>query len=252
MRTAIITTLIVLATGAVRGDGVLCDVTEARLLEMVAEIERNGGYSDKENALIRDAVLGFRRRCCGKFRYYDYFAIATGKEYGDAIEAKIIASFNGFSKPERDTSFDAWTPAHEKVEIKSLRACTKGQKRIFLKDEKTSASQFSTSAYQQVKPACCDWFICHILYGDGSRLFVIPSRMVSGRPGMENAEKGKIPLSVQHRGHAAEGQVNLGQVLKYAPYFEIEGYELESRYEFAKFQDEINARMEKIGWMLPE
>ena len=252
MRTVIVTTLIVIAAGAVRGDAVLCDATERRLLEMVAEIERNGGYSDKENALIRDAVLGFRRRCCGKFRYYDYFAIATGKEYGDAIEAKIIASFNGFSKPECDTSFDAWTAKREKVEIKSIRACTKGQKRIFLKDEKVPLSQFSTSAYQQAKPTCCDWFVCHILYGDGSRLFVIPSRMVSGRPGAENAEKGKIPLSVQHRGHVVEGQVNLGQVLRYSSYFEITGYDLESRHEFAEFQDEIRRRMEKIGWQLPE
>ena len=252
MRTVIITALIAIAAGAVRGDGALCDATEGRLLEMVAEIERNGGYSDKENALIRDAVLGFRRRCRARFRYYDYFAIATGKEYGDAIEAKIIASFNGFSKPECDTSFDAWTAKREKVEIKSIRACTKGQKRIFLKGEKVSASQFSTSAYQQAKPACCDWFVCHILYGDGSRLFVIPSRMVSGHPGAENAEKGKIPLSVQHRGHVVEGQVNLGQVLRYASYFEIPGYDLESRYEFAEFQDEIRRRMEKIGWQLPE
>lgn len=252
MRAAIITALIVLATGAARGGGALCDATEARLLEMVAEIERNGGYSDRENALIRDAVLGFHRRCCGKFKYYDYFAIATGKGYGDAIEAKIISSFNGFSKPDGDTSFDAWTPKREKVEIKSLRACTKGQKRIFLTRENVPASQFSTSSYQQAKPACCDWFVCHILYGDGSRLFVIPSRMVSGHPGVENAEKGKIPLSVQHRGHGVEGQINLGQVLKYAPYFEISGYELESRHEFGEFQDEIRRRMEKIGWKLPE
>ena len=252
MKTAIIVTAIAIVTGADRGCGALCDATEAQLREMVSEIERNGGYSDSENALIRDAVLGFHRRRCGAFRYHDYFALATGKEYGDAVEAKIIASFDGFAKPVGDSSFDAWTPTREKVEIKSLRACTKGQERIFRKGEGAAASKFSTSSYQQVKPACCDWFICHILYGDGSRLFVIPSKMVSGRPGMENAEKGKIPLSVQHRGHAVEGQVNLGQVLKYAPYFEIAGYELESRCEFARFQDEINARMEKIGWMLPE
>lgn len=227
-------------------------MNEEQLKEMLKEIEQNGGYSAKENALIKDAVLGFLRRRHGEFKYDEFFTIATGKKFGDAMEEKIIASFKGFVKPENDTSFDAWTSNHEKVEIKSLRACTKGQKRIFHKGENVSASKFSTSSYQQTKPMCCDWFVYHILYGDGSRLFVVPSKMISKHPGIENAEKGKIPLSVQHRGNKVEGQVNLGQVLKRACYFEIPDYELESRHDFSKFQDEINARMDKIGWKLPE
>lgn len=227
-------------------------MTKNELKEMVNEIGKNGGYSIREVNLIEDAIDGFLRRRYEKYPYYDYFMLATGKEFGEAMEEVIIASFKGFVKPENDTSFDAWTSNREKVEIKSLRACTKGKKRIFHRDESVTASKFSTSSYQQTKPMCCDWFVYHILYGDGSRLFVIPSKMISKHPGVENAEKGKIPLSVQHRGHKVEGQVNLGQVLKRACYFEIPDYELESRYDFAKFQNEIKARMDKIGWKLPE
>ena len=227
-------------------------MTKEKLIEMVNEIEQNGGYTPSQMTLIREAVKGYISRCHNRFAYYDFFTIATGKKYGDALEAKIIKSFRGFEKPMNDTSFDAWTKHKEKVEIKSLRACTKGQEKIFLKGEEVSPSRFSTSSYQQTKPSCCDWFIYHILYGDGSRLFVIPSSMISKHPGEDRAERGKIPLSIQHRNHDTEGQVNLGQVIKYASYFEIEGYDLESVYEFDDVKNEITSRMERISWMLPE
>ena len=226
-------------------------MTNEYLNEMICDIANNGNLTEYEMAIVRRAIQGFLNRCHNRYPYYDFFTIATGKEYGDAIEAKIIASFKGFTKPVNDTSFDATTMNGEKVEIKSLRACTKGQEQIILKDQDVSHSRFSTTSYQQTKPSCCDWFIYHILYGNGSRLFVIPSAMISSHPGIKFAEIGKIPLSVQHRNHETEGQVNLGQVIKYAPYFEIKDYNLETVYEFADFQDEIKNRMDKIGWRLP-
>lgn len=227
-------------------------MTNEELNEMIKEITQNGGFSTSEISLIKRAINGFSDRCHKRYLYYDFFTIATGKKYGDAIEGKIIKSFNGFVKPTNDTSFDAWTAKREKVEIKSLRACTKGKTKIFLKEEVISPSKFSTSSYQQTKPSCCDWFVYHILYGDGSRLFVIPSSMISGHPGEANAEPGKIPLSVQHRNHETEGQVNLGQVIKYAKYFEINDYNMESQYDFSEFQEEIRDRLNAINWQLPE
>jgi len=76
--------------------------------------------------------------------------------------------------------------------------------------------------------------------------------MISKRPGEEYAEVGKIPLSIQHRNHDTEGQVNLGQVIKYEKYFEIDNYRLESQYDFEDFKRMIVERMEAIRWMLPE
>lgn len=227
-------------------------MTTAKLEEMIKDIEQHGGYSSEELALVKDAIHGFLDRRHGQYRYYEYFTIATGKKFGDALEALIIKSFKGFKKPENDTSYDALTVNGEKVEIKSLRACTKGQEHIFLLGDEVSPSRFSTSSYQQTKPSCCDWFIYHILYGDGSRLFLIPSKMISKRPGEEYAEVGKIPLSIQHRNHDTEGQVNLGQVIKYEKYFEIDNYRLESQYDFEDIKRMIVERMEAIRWMLPE
>lgn len=222
------------------------------LKEMMNEIRQNGGLSPNEISLIENAIQGFLDRRHSRYKYYDFFHIATGKQYGDAMEARIIKTFRGFKKPTNDTSFDAWSSKGEKVEIKSLRACTKGQEQIFLKGDAISPSRFSTSSYQQTKPSCCEWFVYHILFGDGSRLFVIPSKMISSRPGENNAEEGKIPLSIQHRNHATEGQVNLGQVIKYAKYFEIFDYDLEGVYDFSEFQKQIVERMDEINWRLPE
>lgn len=227
-------------------------MTKEELNAIMDDIAKNGGLAPRDVQLINDALHGYLIRCHGRYPYYDFFTIATGKKYGDAIEEKVISSFHGFRKPINDTSFDALTENDEKIEIKSLRACTKGQKQIFLKNDRISPSHFSTSSYQQTKPSCCDWFVFHILYGDGSRLFVIPSSMISKHPGENHTEAGKIPLSVQHRNHETEGQVNLGQVLKYACYFEIANYDLESRYDFSSFQDEIRNRLSKIDWKLPK
>lgn len=225
-------------------------MTKEDVCEIMQEIRAIGKYSDDQIIFLESALEEYLTRRYLENKYYDLFAISTGKKYGDAVEARIIKSFRGFRKPANDSSFDALTENNEKVEIKSLRACSKGQKEIFSKDESVSSSRFSTSSYQQTKPSCCDWFVYHILYRDGSRLFVIPSSMISRKPGALSAEDGKIPLSVQHRNHETEGQVNLGQVIKYADVFEIKGYELENTYEFEKMSNEVTSRLEKIGWHL--
>jgi len=75
--------------------------------------------------------------------------------------------------------------------------------------------------------------------------------MISMHPGEEYAEAGKIPLSVQHRDHDTEGQVNLGQVIKYAKYFEIDRYALENVYDFEAFKQIVVERMRQINWCLP-
>ena len=226
-------------------------MTLQKIEEMISEIKQYGGLSPNEMQIVENALTGFLDRCHNRFRYYDYFTIATGKNYGDALEEKIRESFLNFTKPINDTSFDAISSSGEKIEIKSLRACSQGQEIIFLKGDCIPASKFSTSSYQQTKPSCCDWFIYHIMYGDGSRLFLIPSSMISQHPGKAYAEPGKIPLSIQHRDHETEGQVNLGQVIKYAQYFEIPEYELEKSYDFENFKRIIISRMEAIKWRLP-
>lgn len=226
-------------------------MTKEELELMLCDIEKYGGLAPEGMAIVRQALEGYYKRCQIRYPYYSYFTIATGKKYGDIMETRVRNSFNGWTKPKNDTSYDALTPQKERIEIKSLRACSKGQTQIFLKQDRVSPSKFSTSSYQQTKPSCCDWFVFHILFGDGSRLFVIPSKMVSQHPGEANVEPGKIPLISQHRDHQTEGQVYLGQVLKYAKYFEINDYDLEKKYDFASFQEEITQRLDEINWQLP-
>ena len=226
-------------------------MTKEELKVILDEIECNGSLESKSLDIVKKALEEHSNRWYERYPYYDYFAIPTGKLYGDKIEAKIRNSFQDWTKPTGDTSYDALTKKGERIEIKSLRASIGGRKQIFLKRGRVSPSKFSTSSYQQTKPSCCDWFVFHILFGDGSRLFVIPSNMVSRHPGKANDEPGKIPLSIQHRNHQTEGQVNLGQVLKYAKYFELNDYDLEKQYDFASVQKEIRRRLDEINWQLP-
>lgn len=188
---------------------------------------------------------------------FDFFTIATGKDYGDAIEKKIIESFGqGLTKSE-DSSYDAIITSagsykDKKVEIKSIRAVKKPAEDKFLVERimiDTDTKGFSTSSFQQSKPSCCDYFIFHILYGNSERLFIVPSSMVSSRPGKQYAETGKIPLSVQHRNHTTEGQINLGQILKYAKIFEIttQTYTYRNQYNIDDFIQEVETKLASIG-----
>ena len=207
----------------------------------------------------------YHDRCVSIFANYDLFELDTGKVYGDAMEARIIHSFPALTKWGGDTSFDAITKEHIKVEIKSLRGVRKIEKdedgneqfvplvdRIFKKTQGILSSKFATSSFQQTKPSCCDWFLYHIIYGDGDRLFMIPSSMISRHPGKGCKEKGKFLLSKQHRDHPDEGQVNLGDVKKYATYFEIDSYDHRMKYDFYELTAEIRRRLDKIHWSLPE
>lgn len=207
----------------------------------------------------------YHDRCVALHKNYDLFELDTGKVYGDAMEARIIASFPALTKWTRDTSFDAIAGGTCRVEIKSLRGVRKIEKgtngneifiplieRIYSKAQGIQASKFATSSFQQTKPSCCDWFLYHIIYGDGDRLFLIPSKMISRHPGKERKEVGKFLLSKQHRAHPDEGQVNLCDVKKYALYFEIDEYDHHNQYDFNKLTKRVEQRLKDINWNLPE
>lgn len=226
---------------------------------VMKEAERAKAFSVDELSCFRNVADWYQRYCQSIFANYQYFEIETGKVFGDNMESLIIKSFPSLTKWEGDTSFDAITTDGKKIEIKSLRAEKKeddGEFKPLLERivsiKSNSLSGFSTSSFQQTKPGCCDWFIYHVLYGDGDRLFLIPSSMVSKHPGKNNKEDGKFLLSKQHRDHPDEGQVNLGEVKKYGSYFEISDYDHNKIYDLKKCQNEVVARMNSIGWKLPK
>lgn len=218
----------------------------------------------------RKILQGFKEKHLQHWRniypYLDLFLIPTGKDYGSVAEEYLINKLNGLTKHLGDSSYDA--EFHEfdnliKVEIKSLRAITSKsvtkneenndkyiiERIISIHDKKP---HFSTSSFQQVKPTNCDWFVFHIQYGDGERLFLIPSSIISKTPGRSYCEFGKIPLSKQHDHNKEEGQINIGQVLKYKKYFEITPFVRSNYYYFHDIKQEISDRLQKINWVLPE
>lgn len=218
----------------------------------------NNEFVENELLCFKKVVNWYQGYCRSIFKNYPYFEIETGKVYGDAMEKLIIKSFPALRKWKEDMSFDAIADDGLKVEIKSLRA-EKKESEMFktlldriVSIKTNTLSGFSTTSFQQAKPTCCDLFIYHVLYGDGDRLFMIPSSMVSKRPGKDNKEEGKLPLSVQHRDHPQEGQVNLNQVKKYSAYFEIESYSHDNTYDLRVCREVIIKRMEAIRWRLPE
>jgi hypothetical protein len=61
----------------------------------------------------------------------------------------------------------------------------------------------------QVKPKEYEYILYNYLHLDHTDWFLIKTKDISSKPGKENKEEGKMPLSRQHRGHETEGQVCL-------------------------------------------
>jgi hypothetical protein len=63
--------------------------------------------------------------------------------------------------------------------------------------------------WQQVKPDCADYGLFSALYGNGAIHYWVPYHLLSRSPGRDNVEEGKIPMGIQHKNHATEGQVDI-------------------------------------------
>jgi len=146
---------------------------------VLTDIKEQKIYTEEEISIVARLFEDFDKRVHQKYPNFDFFTIATGKDYGDKIESYIKKSFN-LEDPE-NSSYDG-IGIHNgkkcKIEIKSIRAVKKPVDGKFLVERimtKSDKKGFSTSSFQQSKPKCCDYFIFHILYGNSERLFVVPS-----------------------------------------------------------------------------
>lgn len=228
------------------------------------EICECGRLSQSELSIVRRAIGQHRERMLARFPNYNLFTTNTAQSYGLEMQNRIIASFSDLQKHEGDSVCDAnWGPAG--VEIKSIRITRDdpslyiGQRIVnYNSPEEHNASK--SKSFQQVKPNSSSWFLLHLLYGDAERLFIVPSTMFSTQPGKEFQERGKIPLSSQHRGHQSEGQVSLTNVLRYADFFEVTyvtgtRYAYQSAnvqtYSFGCMVRSVITRLNNAGGMLP-
>lgn len=223
------------------------------------EIKKNSGLSEHDLPIVIQAIQEHKKRMLKKFPNYDLFITGTGQSYGLKIQNEIIKSFTDLRKHEGGSEYDADVNSGERVEIKSLKAISGESSDHYIGDRilNFNPEQNHTlyGSFQQVKPTECDWFIFHILYGNAERLFLVPSNMFSKTPLKENKEPGKILLSGQHRSHKTEGQANVGQIMKYAEYFEVcKGYShtCEKCNNFAELCMQVTDRLKKINWTLPD
>lgn len=227
---------------------------------LLEEIQKLAGLSDAEFESFRNLIEEHRTRMLRSFPNYDLFITGTGQSYGLKIEKRIIESFKDLTKLSKGSDYDAKTSLGEKVEIKSIKAISGaatdyiGARIVNLSKETESRVG---SSFQQVKPSSCDWFIFHILYGNAERIFIVPSKVFSAAPGRANREAGRILLSGQHRGHTTEGQVNSGQILSRASYFEPSisfSSQKEDSFSFEELKKEVEGKLNALGedWILPE
>ena len=222
------------------------------------EIKENSSLSERDLEVVVQAIENHKDRMLTKFPNYDLFITGTGQSYGLKIQDEIIDTFVDLKKHTGGSEYDADADSGEKIEIKSLKAIA-GAPTDYIGARILNFEQFPvrhlSGSFQQVKPTECDWFIFHILYGNAERLFLIPSNMFSRTPKKENKEPGKILLSAQHRSHKTEGQANIGQIIRYAKYFEVcdnYSHTCTNCNSFAELRDEVIERLEKINWILPD
>lgn len=211
----------------------------------VSDLKKNS-LTDEElktlNSLLHKQNVALQNKC----PTYEYYKYSTGKSYGTIIEKDIITSIGDIHKHNNDTSYDAEGPNGERIEIKSLRAGDKGYNILYEKNDDIKNEKITNRIFQQVKPKCADYFLFHVLYCDGSRLFLVPSRMISSNSGSENKEEGKFALGTQHRGNTSEGCIQLNTILSNANIFEIPDYELNKSYNFNDMINNVEGNLKRF------
>lgn len=113
---------------------------------------------------------------------------------GDLIEIKFFTVMTADSKKAIDKRGYALTWAERATNIPMV-------------DGRVQAPKKGT--WQQVKPDCANYGLFSALYGNGAVHYWVPYHLLSRKPGKNNVEAGKIPMGIQHKNHATEGQVDI-------------------------------------------
>lgn len=169
----------------------------------------------EKRKIIEESINNYHNEITKQIPNYDLFLnYLSGKEYGDWAENQIIKSLIDIKKHKDSTTYDAdfKNDSGIKIEIKCTRMLLnkKGIRYIDRIMSKDYEYKWRTSAkWEQIKPAYADWFILHMLYGDGDRAYLVPTSIISQTSGSENKEEGKFTLSIQHSKNKIEGQLSI-------------------------------------------
>ena len=113
---------------------------------------------------------------------------------GDLVEIKFFTVMTPDSKKQINQRGYALTWAERATNINMVKDRVQAPKK---------------GTWQQVKPDCANYGLFSALYGNGAVHYWVPYHLLSRTPGKNNVEAGKIPMGIQHKNHATEGQVDI-------------------------------------------
>jgi hypothetical protein len=165
----------------------------------------------------------------------EWFRGGISKHLGDMWENKYVAACSSLgpkTSGDHDATLDASIVQAQQlrgatVEIKFFTCMTKdsakdiekrkrslswGERALRMTRDDTVKHGWRLSTkgtWQQVKPTCAHYGLFSALHGNGAMHYWIPYHLIQPAPGKKNLQPGMIPLGIQHRNHATEGQVDL-------------------------------------------
>lgn len=122
------------------------------------------------------------------------------KLQGDLVEIKFFTVMTPDSKKQINQRGYALTWAERATNINIVKDIVDNTDRVLAPKKGT---------WQQVKPDCANYGLFSALYGNGAVHYWVPYHLLSRTPGKNNVEAGKIPMGIQHKNHATEGQVDI-------------------------------------------
>ena len=214
----------------------------------------------EKNKILTEVIENYHKEVLKEIPNYDLFSgFQSGKEFGDVAEAQIIDSFDDIEKFGDGTIYDANFKEDKsiRIEIKSAKMLRKTTESRSLKGRImsiTEENKHRTSAkFEQVKPYACDWFIFHMVFGDGDMAYAVPSFMISEKSGADNKEENKFLLSTQHRGNEREGQVSITKTFIESKMFMMDGYSFNNKNDnLSKYLEIVANRLKANGIDVPD
>jgi hypothetical protein len=129
----------------------------------------------------------------------------------DAVLLESLVLQHGLKGDEAEIKFfTSMQPDSKKEIVKRGYALTWAERATNIPfDKESKLLPAKKGTWQQVKPKCAHYGLFSVLYGNGAVHYWVPYHLLSVTPGAGNVEVGKIPMGIQHKNHATEGQVDI-------------------------------------------
>ena len=159
------------------------------------------------NALSLDGYYELRDSYIARNLYLYVFEISAPRSFGEAwAQGHLKELVPDLLKPSKKTDpqysgqYDFFLDGI-RIEVKASRAVDAGMDApLYVKALASDSRKTFWMNFQQVKPGCCDVFVCIAVWRDVIRYWVLSSREVETNPYYSRG---------QHRGNVGEGQLHV-------------------------------------------